>query len=107
MPPILPKMRDQVLSSTPVYALIQYHNFLAPKKNQLVPPEINSSLPLQNSSLHSKLRCAAKMNVLWLFREVAPVLVVENVGFRSLTDHLEPRYSLPGRKYSETALPKL
>ena len=37
-----------------------------------------------------------------------PLSVVENVGFRRLMEHLEPRYSLPGRKYiSETALPKL
>ncbi|XP_052393278.1 zinc finger BED domain-containing protein 4-like [Carassius gibelio] len=37
-----------------------------------------------------------------------PLSVVENVGFRRLMEHLEPRYCLPGRKYiSETALPKL
>ncbi|KAI2649262.1 Zinc finger BED domain-containing protein 4 [Labeo rohita] len=37
-----------------------------------------------------------------------PLSVVENVGFRRLIEHLEPRYSLPGHKYiSETALPKL
>lgn len=37
-----------------------------------------------------------------------PLSVVENVGFRRLIEHLEPRYTLPGRKYiSETALPKL
>lgn len=37
-----------------------------------------------------------------------PLSVVENVGFHRLTEHLEPRYCLPGRKYiSETALPKL
>ncbi len=41
------------------------------------------------------------------FRGVALVLAVENVGFCCLMDHLEPRYSLQGRKYSETALPKL
>ncbi len=34
--------------------------------------------------------------------------MVKNVGFCRLIEHLEPRYSLPGRKYiSETALPKL
>ncbi|XP_057192592.1 zinc finger BED domain-containing protein 4-like [Triplophysa rosa] len=37
-----------------------------------------------------------------------PLSVVENVGFCCLIEHLEPRYSLPGRKYiSETALPEL
>ncbi|KAI7814064.1 putative zinc finger BED domain-containing protein 4-like [Triplophysa rosa] len=37
-----------------------------------------------------------------------PLSVVENVGFRRLMEHLEPRYSLPSRKYiSETALPEL
>lgn len=34
--------------------------------------------------------------------------VVENVGFCSLLEHLEPKYSLPSRKYiSETAVSKL
>ncbi|XP_065150533.1 zinc finger BED domain-containing protein 4-like [Paramisgurnus dabryanus] len=34
--------------------------------------------------------------------------VVEDEGFRRLLEHLEPRYSLPSRKYfSETALPEL
>lgn len=37
-----------------------------------------------------------------------PLSVVENVGFRRLMEHLEPRYNLPSRKYiSETALPEL
>nr|XP_054592602.1 zinc finger BED domain-containing protein 4-like [Nothobranchius furzeri] len=37
-----------------------------------------------------------------------PLSVVENEGFRSLIEHLEPRYSLPSRTYlSETALPEL
>ncbi len=37
-----------------------------------------------------------------------PLSVVENEGFRRLVEHLEPRYSLPSRKYfSETALPEL
>ncbi|KAK0154005.1 Zinc finger BED domain-containing protein 4 [Merluccius polli] len=37
-----------------------------------------------------------------------PLSVVENEGFRSLVEHLQPRYNLPSRKYlSETALPEL
>ncbi|XP_070397996.1 zinc finger BED domain-containing protein 4-like [Nothobranchius furzeri] len=37
-----------------------------------------------------------------------PLSVVENEGFRSLNEHLEPRYSLPSRTYlSGTALPEL
>lgn len=37
-----------------------------------------------------------------------PLSVVENVGFRSLIEYLQPRYSLPSRRYlSETALPEL
>lgn len=37
-----------------------------------------------------------------------PFQVVENEGFRSLMEHLQPRYSLPSRRYlSETALPEL
>lgn len=37
-----------------------------------------------------------------------PLSVVENEGFRSLIEHLQPRYSLPSRRYlSETALPEL
>nr|XP_023657625.1 zinc finger BED domain-containing protein 4-like [Paramormyrops kingsleyae] len=37
-----------------------------------------------------------------------PLSVVENVGFSSLLEHLEPRYNLPSRKYiSETAIPEL
>lgn len=37
-----------------------------------------------------------------------PLSVVENVGFRDLMEHLQPRYNLPSRKYlSETALPEL
>lgn len=36
-----------------------------------------------------------------------PLLVMENVGFQHLIEHLEPQYSLPDRKHiSETALPK-
>ena len=37
-----------------------------------------------------------------------PLSVVDNEGFRRLLEHLEPRYSLPSRKYfSETAPPEL
>lgn len=37
-----------------------------------------------------------------------PLSVVENEGFRNLMAYLQPRYSLPSRKYlSETALPEL
>ncbi|KAG9261302.1 zinc finger BED domain-containing protein 4-like [Astyanax mexicanus] len=37
-----------------------------------------------------------------------PLSVVENEGFRSLMEYLQPRYSLPSRRYlSETALPEL
>ena len=37
-----------------------------------------------------------------------PVLMAENTGFRSLTEHLQPRYSLPSRRYLlETELPEL
>ncbi|XP_076844397.1 zinc finger BED domain-containing protein 4-like [Brachyhypopomus gauderio] len=37
-----------------------------------------------------------------------PLSVVENEGFRSLIEYLQPRYSLPSRRYlSETALPEL
>ena len=38
--------------------------------------------------------------------DAQPMSVVEDEGFRRLLEHLEPRYSLPSRKYfSETALP--
>ncbi len=37
-----------------------------------------------------------------------PVQAVERDGFKQLLKKLDPRYTLPGRKYfSETALPKL
>ena len=37
-----------------------------------------------------------------------PLSVVENEGFRSLIEHLQPRYNLPSRRYlSETVLPEL
>ena len=37
-----------------------------------------------------------------------PLSVVENVGLHSLIEHLQPRYSLPSRRYLlETALPEL
>ena len=37
-----------------------------------------------------------------------PLSVVENEGFCSLMEHLQPRYSLPSRRYlSETVLPEL
>ncbi|KAF3851672.1 hypothetical protein F7725_013444 [Dissostichus mawsoni] len=37
-----------------------------------------------------------------------PLSVVENVGFRRLMEHLEPRYELPSRHYfTEKALPAL
>ena len=36
------------------------------------------------------------------------ISVVENAGFRSLIEHLQPQHSLPSRIYlSETALPEL
>ncbi|KAI2645091.1 Zinc finger BED domain-containing protein 4 [Labeo rohita] len=40
--------------------------------------------------------------------DAQPMSVVEDQGFRCLLEYLEPRYSLPSRKYfSETALPEL
>lgn len=40
--------------------------------------------------------------------DAQPMSVVEDEGFRRLLEHLEPRYSLPSRKYfSDAALPEL
>ncbi len=62
------------------------------------------SVTLVRTSKMSAIKQRARPQI----RAAALVFVIKNVGFHCLMDHLEPRYSLPGRKHvSETALPKL
>ncbi|ROL47291.1 Zinc finger BED domain-containing protein 4 [Anabarilius grahami] len=92
----------------------QHQEFLKSKKEKM-PAKTHQQPLLQSfdkarkySSDHPKVKDLNDKIIEFIALDNQPFSVVEDVGFRRLMMHLEPRYAMPSRRYfSDVALPEL
>ena len=78
----------------------------AQHSQQTLEDSINRKLPYDKKS--TRWRDVTNAITNYIAKEMVPIQVVEREGFKQLVNTLDPRYTVPGRKYfSETALPNL
>ena len=93
--------------------LVRHHPELKTKTDQTKLPTAASQRTLCGSlnklpSTSDKAERITTSIAHFMCKDLRPYSVVDNTGFRNMVYNLEPRYTIPSRKFfSETAIPKL